>query len=230
MREIRSSGSVGERGGNEPLYPERVTRILSDFQMKKFHAQDDFLKELAFEPLTTENWGQFEQLFGPKGACGNCWCMYYRLSKSDFQEGKFEDGNKLLMKELVRMNRPTGIMAFYEGEAIAWCAFAPREDLVKLSKSRVHKPIDNQQVWSIPCMFIHNNFRRNGISVPLLKGVIRYARDRGIKIIEAYPTIPTTNSIPDSFAWIGLYKSFERAGFKIVDRTSVNRPMVRFYT
>jgi hypothetical protein len=25
MREIRSSGSVGERGGNDPLYPERVT-------------------------------------------------------------------------------------------------------------------------------------------------------------------------------------------------------------
>jgi hypothetical protein len=24
MREIRSSGSVGERGGNEPLYPDMV--------------------------------------------------------------------------------------------------------------------------------------------------------------------------------------------------------------
>ena len=78
-------------------------------------------------------------------------------------------------------------------------------------------------------MFIHKDFRRNGVSVPLLKGVIGYARDHGIKIIEAYPTIPTQEQIPDSFAWIGLYKSFERAGFKIVDRTSVNRPMVRYY-
>ena len=50
-----------------------------------------------------------------------------------------------------------------------------------------------------------------------------------IKIIEAYPTTPTTERLPDSFAWIGLYKSFERAGFEIVDRTSVNRPMVRYY-
>jgi len=31
-------------------------------------------------------------------------------------------------------------------------------------------------------------------------------------------------------AWIGLYRSFERAGFEIVDRTSKNRPMVRYYT
>jgi len=192
--------------------------------------EPDFRDDLTIEPLTPDNWGQFEQLFGHKGACGNCWCMYYRRSKSNFQEGKFDDGNKLAMKDLVWQNKPAGILAIYEGVAIAWCAFAPREDFLKLSKSRVHKPIDDQQVWSIPCMFIHKDFRRNGISVPLLKGVIRYAADHGIKIIEAYPTIPTQKQIPDSFAWIGLYKSFERAGFEIVDRTSVNRPMVRYNT
>ncbi len=67
-----------------------------------------------------------------------------------------------------------------------------------------------------------------GVSVAMLKGLINYARTQGIQIIEAYPTIPTTPTIPDSFAWIGLYKSFERAGFKIVDNTSKNRPMVRY--
>lgn len=190
---------------------------------------DDFSDELTFEPLTTENWGRFEQLFGPRGACGNCWCMYYRLSKSDFTEGKFEDGNKLAMKDIVGSGKPAGILALFEGEAIAWCAFAPREDFPKLARSRVHKPIDDQPVWSIPCMFIRKDFRRNGISVELLKGVTGYARKQGIRIVEAYPTIPTQEALPDSFAWIGLYKSFERAGFQIVDRKSVNRPMVRFY-
>jgi hypothetical protein len=59
--------------------------------------------------------------------------------------------------------------------------------------------------------------------------VIGYAKEAGIDIIEAYPTIPTQEKLPDSFAWIGLYTSFERAGFEIVDRTSKNRPMVRYY-
>ena len=68
------------------------------------------------------------------------------------------------------------------------------------------------------------------VSVELLKGVIKYARENGIKTVEAYPTIPTQEKLPDSFVWIGLYKSFERAGFQIVDRTSKNRPMVRYYT
>jgi len=183
---------------------------------------------LTIEPLTKKNWEKFLDLFGEKGACGNCWCMYYRLSKSEFKEGKFDDGNKMAMKELVFSNQPTGVLALHEGRAIAWCAFAPREDYAKLKKSRVHKPIDEKKVWSVPCTFIHKDFRRQGVSVALLRGLINYAKQTKIKVIEAYPTIPTKEPLPDTFAWIGLYKSFERAGFKIVDHTSKSRPMVRY--
>ena len=190
----------------------------------------DFLNQLTFEPLKKANWNKFVQLFGDKGACGNCWCMYYRLSKAEYQEGKADDGNKRAMHEIVWEDKPAGVLGLYEGQAIAWCAFAPREDFIKLASSRVHKRIDDKTVWSIPCFFIDKNFRRLGVSVELLKGVIKYAQEMGIKIIEAYPTIPTQEKLADSFAWIGLYKSFERAGFEIVDRTSKNRPMVRYYT
>lgn len=213
---------------------QRLTSLFCDLDSKKMEKQantdSDFLNQLTFEPLSRENWSKFVQLFGPRGACGNCWCMYYRLSKQDYLEGKANDGNKEAMHNLVMNDFPTGIIGFYDGIPIAWCAFAPRERFIKLEKSRVHKRIDDQEVWSIPCFFIAKEFRRQGISVELLKGVISYAQEKGIKIIEAYPTIPTKESLPDSFAWIGLYKSLERAGFEIADRTSKNRPMVRFYT
>ena len=198
--------------------------------MKEHTIELNFSDQLTFEPLTKRNWNQFLQLFGSKGACGNCWCMYYRLTKSEFREGKFDDRNKEAMKKLVWEGKPAGMLGLYDGQAIAWCAFAPREDFIKLENSRVHKRIDDQAVWSIPCFFIDKNFRRHGVSTELLKGVIKYAKEVGIKIIEAYPTTPTQEKLPDSFAWIGLYKSFERAGFEIVDRTSKNRPMVRYYT
>ncbi len=181
------------------------------------------------EPVTKKNWDMFVTLFGDKGACGNCWCMYYRLSKSDFIAGKDKNGNKQAMKKIVWSDKPAGLLGLLEGNPVAWCAFAPRKDFIKLEKSRVHKRIDNQEVWSIPCLFINKRFRRSGISVLLLKGVIAYAKKNDIRIIEAYPTIPAQDKIPDSFAWVGLYKSFERAGFEIVDRTSKNRPMVRYY-
>ncbi len=188
----------------------------------------DLLSSLKFEPVTKRNWKKFLELFGDKGACGNCWCMYYRLSKTDFTAGKTGDGNKKAMKALVWANQPVGLLGFYETQPIAWCAFAPREDFPRLERSRVHKRIDDRLVWSIPCTFIDKKFRRQGISVALLKGLINYARQQGIKTIEAYPAIPTQTRLPDAFAWIGLYSSFEKAGFKIVDSTSKSRPMVRF--
>lgn len=197
--------------------------------MTTYNQNSELINQLSIEPVTKKNWNKFVELFGEKGACGNCWCMYYRQSKTDFLEGKVDDGNKNAIKDLVWDSKPVGLIGILEGQAIAWCAFAPREDFIKLEKSRVHKRIDNKDVWSIPCLFIDKNYRRSGVSVLLLKGAIKYAKENSINIIEAYPTIPTQDKIPDSFAWIGLFKSFERAGFKIVDRTSKNRPMVRYY-
>ncbi|HNS12716.1 MAG TPA: GNAT family N-acetyltransferase [Bacteroidia bacterium] len=197
--------------------------------MSKKSLVNELTGQLTFEPLNRSNWNKFTALFGERGACGSCWCMSFRLSKSEFEEGKLNDGNKDSMKQLVLEKKPTGILAIYEGEAIGWCAFAPREDFIKLERSRVHRRIDDKAVWSIPCFFIDKRFRKIGLSVALLKGVIKYAGENKIKIIEAYPTIPTKEPLPDTFAWIGLFKSFKRAGFKIVDRSSKNRPMVRYY-
>ncbi|GAB5475076.1 MAG: GNAT family N-acetyltransferase [Maribacter sp.] len=190
----------------------------------------DFLSGLTFEPLNRKNWNKFLELFGKNGAGANCWCMHFRLNKSDHEKGKSNNGNRDAMQQLVWQGRPTGLIAFYDDVPIAWCAFSPRKDFIRLEKSRVHKPIDEKKVWSVPCNFVAKEFRKKGVSVALLKGLIEYAKNQGIEIIEGYPTIPTQKKLPDGFAWIGLYKSFQNAGFKIVDRTSKHRPMVRYET
>ena len=92
--------------------------------------------ELTFEPLSKDNYTHFLQLFGDKGGCANCWCMHFRLEKAEYEAGKSSDGNKKAMKKLVEENKPTGLLAFHNGLAIAWCAFSPREDFVRLRKSR----------------------------------------------------------------------------------------------
>jgi len=189
----------------------------------------DFNKRLTFEPLSKSNWDKFVTLFGERGACGNCWCQTYRLPKAEFDAGKKNGGNKMKMKDLVWNNHPTGILAFYNGEAIAWCALAPRENFIRLERSRVHKRIDELPVWSITCFFISKKFRMKGVSSMMLNAVIDHARKSGIPVLEAYPLLPTSGKLPDAFAWIGLYSTFEKAGFRIVDHTSKNRPMVRYY-
>jgi len=78
-----------------------------------------FLSFLQFEPLGSDNWQQLQKLFGEKGACAHCWCMYSRLNKSDFEEGKTNEGNKTDLKNLVENKQVTGLLGFYEDIPIA---------------------------------------------------------------------------------------------------------------
>jgi GNAT superfamily N-acetyltransferase len=198
--------------------------------MKQKNQGAGFSGGLTVEPLGRENWREFERLFGSRGACGNCWCMYYRLSQQEFLKGKAGQGNKRAMKKLVWAGMPAGMLGFYRGRAIAWCAFAPRQDFSRLEKSRAHRRIDDRPVWSVPCLFVDRKFRKQGVADELLIALVRHARKKKVKIIEAYPLIPAQKKLPDAFAWVGLYRSFARAGFEIVDLSSKNRPMVRYYT
>lgn len=154
--------------------------------------------------------------------------MSWRLKKSVFDSQK-GDGNKKAMHELVQSGEVPGIMAYSADKPVAWCAVAPREEYIRLQNSRVLSPIDDQPVWAITCLFISKPFRRKGISTILLKGVIDYCRQKGVKIIEAYPVIPYSDSIPDAFAWTGILSSFEKAGFQEAGRRSKSRPIMRYY-
>lgn len=184
---------------------------------------------LTIEPLTEKNWAKFTALFGEKGACCNCWCMYYRLENKAFKEGLKNATNKASMKQLVNQGKPVGLLGISDGEAVAWCALSPREDFIRFEKSRSQKKIDNEPVWSIPCLFIDKKLRGKGISGKMIKGAIQYAEKTGIKILEAYPVNPVNGKIPNTSAWYGIYKVFEKEGFEIVSDENPNRPIVRYH-
>lgn len=180
-----------------------------------------------FFPVTKENWKDFEQLFGEKGACAGCWCMSWLLSKKDFDANKGA-GNKKKMKKLVDSNREPGILAYIKNEPVGWCAVAPREKYIRMEKSRVLQRIDDKPVWSIVCFFIHKDYRRQGLSVELLNAVKAFVKIKKGKIIEGYPVEPKSGKTADVFAWTGLASAFRKAGFKEIIRRSDTRPIMRF--
>jgi GNAT superfamily N-acetyltransferase len=184
--------------------------------------------KVTFKALTPETWPFFEKLFGPKGACGGCWCMTWRLQRSDYERLK-GDGNKKAIQKLVKKNEPIGMLAFVGEDPAGWCAVAPREKYIRLETSRVLKPIDHQSVWSVSCFFIAKPYRRKGLSVKLLKATLDYAKKEGAIIVEAYPVEPKDKKMPDVFAWTGILSSFLAAVFKEEKRHSVSRPIVRYY-
>lgn len=67
------------------------------------------LKPLTFEPLSKDNWSDFVQFFERNGVCGKCFCMYFRLTNKDFEDGKTNGNNKKAMKNLVWANQPASL-------------------------------------------------------------------------------------------------------------------------
>jgi GNAT superfamily N-acetyltransferase len=186
------------------------------------------LSLLKFQPLNKVHWKDLEKLFGERGACGGCWCMSWRLKSSDFEKNKGE-GNKKAFKKITENGTEPGIIAYLDDEPIAWCAVAPREEYIRLENSRVLKRIDDRPVWSITCLFIAKPYRRKGISVSMLKEVIKHCKSKKVHIVEAYPVIPYSEKMPEAFAWTGIYSAYLKAGFKDMPRTSPSRPIMRYY-
>ena len=133
------------------------------------------------------------------------------------------------MKKIVDKNEIPGILGYVDGKPVGWCAVAPREKFIRLENSRVLQKIDDKPVWSITCFFIAKPFRRQGLSTELLKGVIEFCRKKKVKILEAYPAEPYSNNIPAAFAWTGIPSAFIKAGFKVAERRSPKRPIMRYY-
>lgn len=183
--------------------------------------------KFKFYPVTKINWKDFENLFGEKGACAGCWCMYWRMRRKDYdlQRGS---GTKRIMKNLVNNGTVPGIIAYDNNKPVGWCSVAPREDFPVLENSRVLKRIDEKPVWSIVCFFIRKEFRKKGLSLELLNAAITFVKMNKGKIIEGYPVEPKSGKTADVFAWTGLASAFRKAGFKELERRSETRPIMRY--
>jgi GNAT superfamily N-acetyltransferase len=181
--------------------------------------------KLEFHPLTPDRWRDFETLFGERGACGGCWCMWPRLARSQYEMQKGAR-NKLAMKKLVDGGHTPGIIAYQNGQPIGWCSVAPRQDFLRLERSRILKPVDEQPVWSVVCFFVAKEHRGGGLSTKLLKAAIDFVREQGGRIVEGYPVEPQKKQ-PDAFMWTGLAATFAKAGFKECARRSATRPVMR---
>jgi GNAT superfamily N-acetyltransferase len=190
-------------------------------------------RSFSFEPLVPERWDDFETLFGPRGACGGCWCMYWLASAAEFRRQQGQ-GNKQAMQGIVFSGKTPGILAYSSGKPVGWCALAPRPVYTRLERSRILKPLDDRPVWSVVCFFVDKPFRRQGLTVELLNAAVQFAAANGAHIVEGYPVEPKEGTMehpkmPDPFVYTGLASAFKQAGFVEEARRSETRPIMRRY-
>ena len=105
---------------------------------------------VQIQPMTRENWSAFEELFGPKGACGGSWCMHWRLQHAEYEKISAQ-GRHQAMKKLVYQTGPE-----------FW------KPIRMIQKKRTHPPFLSGRAWYLlvnkPVFLKSHGILKNGLS------------------------------------------------------------------
>lgn len=189
------------------------------------------MSRLEVLPATAARWSDVEAVFGARGCsvARGCWCMFYRHTGKGAEPPAGQTRAQAYRDQLRRLTRrdpPPGLVGYRDGVPVGWVSLGPREDFAKLQRSPVMKPVDDEPVWSIVCFVVPAEYRRQGVAGGLLGGAIDYARQRGVRTLEAYPVDRDGPSRDDSL-WFGVKSMYDDAGFVEVARRKPNRPVMR---
>jgi GNAT superfamily N-acetyltransferase len=187
---------------------------------------------LTVVPATRERWPDLELLFGTSGAYAGCWCMFWRLERSQFKAQKGQ-ANHDCFQHLVETDHVPGLIAYAEQQVAGWCSLGRRSDFSALETSRILKRIDTLPIWSIACFYIAKPFRKQGVMRTLLRAAIAYAAEQGAPAVEGYPIDLTTPQLAGqrlgSYAgYMGIASAYRDVGFVEVGRASETQLIMRY--
>ena len=147
--------------------------------------------------------------------------------------------NREALRGIVEAGDPPGLLV-YEGDTpVGWIAIAPREDYPRWAKTNAAKESDRvlrergieppKGVWAATCFYVARGARKRGVTVALLEAGVQYARKKRARVVEGFPLVPRTASVPAAFAWTGFLSAFLKAGFEEVGSPSAGKRVVHRY-
>jgi hypothetical protein len=168
---------------------------------------------LSVVPVERSNWDDFEAFFAVRGKLNNCWCMAWRMTGEELR-----NNTSACRKEYIRARVwagiPIGLLAYRNGQPVAWCSVAPRETHQRLGgDERI------ERVWSLTCFFIVREMRHQALVQLLIDHAKTYAASNGAAYLEAYPVDPDS----PSYRFMGFVSTFEKAGFNFVKDAGTRR-------
>lgn len=184
---------------------------------------------IRIRPLRRNDWSRVEALFGARGACGGCWCMYWRRPRGGVLWQRSKGAiNQRAFRALVGSGKVNGLLACAGRETIGWCSLGPRSDFPKIENSPSLRLPAPPRTWVVSCFFVRREWRGQGIAAALLDAAVAMARRKKAATLDGYPVLTSgAKTLPHAWAWTGVPVMFENAGFSRVARTDHSRPVYR---
>ena len=192
-------------------------------------------EQLAIVPASEASWDDLRAIFGTTDA-GRCQCQRFKVVGWIWRDSTQEERTAMLRGQTAcgDPNAATsGLVAYVDDEPAGWVAVEPRTAYPKLRTSRVpwtgrYEDKDDDDTWAVTCFVVRKGYRGRGLTYPLARATIDFARERGARALEAYPMITQAGR---EITWgemhVGARQVFEDAGFEEVSRPTVRRVVMR---
>jgi GNAT superfamily N-acetyltransferase len=192
--------------------------------------------DVSVVPANEAAWDDLQAVFG-RGAAAKCQCQRIKLGDRAWYDMPVEERAHRLREETDCGNPDadgtSGLVAYLEGEPVGWVAVEPRANYRRLRGSSVPwagraEDRDDPDVWAIVCFAIRPGYRGQGLTRPLAKAAVEFARARGAKAVEGYPMLHRPGQ---NVSWgemnVGSRNTFLAAGLREVAHPSTRRVVMR---
>jgi GNAT superfamily N-acetyltransferase len=194
-------------------------------------------EQLSIVPANEASWADLLAIFGTTDYAGRCHCQSLKVVGWIWRDSTQEERTAAL-REQTACGHPdaaatSGLVAYVDGEPAGWVAVEPRTAYPKLRTSRIpwsgrEEDKDDDGVWAVTCFVVRKGYRGRGLTYPLARATIHFARGRGARALEAYPMITQPGK---EITWgevhVGARQVFEDAGFEEVSHPTVRRVVMR---
>ena len=163
------------------------------------------------KPIEASTFKDLEGLFATDEQCADCWCMNHRLPAADLMFG--EEAREQL-QNLVGSRRVHGLLAYQGTQCVGWGAVDPLT--AQVGHDYVIETHDQApDSWAIHCLFVHPDFRGQGVSFLLIDACVSLAQQGGAKKVLAFPIpIDSQGKFPVHEAeFSGRFSTYEKKGF-----------------
>ncbi len=194
-------------------------------------------EQVTVVPANEASWDDLMAIFGTADYPSQCHCQRFKVPGWIWRDSTQEERTAMLRTQTAcgdpKAAATSGLVAYLDDEPVGWVAVEPRTAYPKLRTSRIpwsgrNEDKDDDGVWAVTCFAVRKGYRGRGLTYPLARATIDFARDRGARALEAYPMITQAGK---EITWgevhVGARQVFEEAGFTEVSRPTVRRVVMR---
>ena len=194
-------------------------------------------EDVRIVPANEASWADLQGIFGTTDYPSRCHCQRFKVIGWIWRDSTQEERTAMLEVQTACGDPDaadtSGLVAYVDGEPAGWVAVEPRTEYPKLRTSRVpwsgrDEDKDDDGVWAVTCFVVRKSYRGRGLTYPLARATVDFARERGARALEAYPMITHPGK---EITWgethVGTRQVFEHAGFKEITHPSPRRVVMR---